>query len=49
MLGAMMRATHLIDPEKFGEGLDHYFAKKGKNAPSNLECYNQGKETVTEK
>ena len=49
MLGAMMQATHLIDPEKFGEGLDHYFAKKGKNVPSNLECYNQGKETVVEK
>ena len=49
MLGAMMQATGLIEPEKFGEGLDHYFSKKGRNIPSNMECYRQGRETVAEK
>ena len=33
----------------FGEGLDHYFSKKGRNIPSNMECYRQGRETVAEK
>ena len=49
MLGAMMQATQLIEPDKFGEGLEHYFAKKGRSVPSNLECYKQGRETVVEK
>jgi len=49
MLGAMMQATGLIEPEKFGEGLDHYFSKKGRKIPSNMECYRQGRETVAEK
>ena len=49
MLGAMMQATGLIEPEKFGEGLDHYFSKKGRKIPSNMECYRQGRETVSEK
>ncbi len=48
MLGAMMQATGLIDPETFGEGLDQYFSKKGRNIPSNLECYRSGMETVRE-
>ena len=48
MLGARMQATGLIDPEEFGQGLDHYFEKKGRNTPSNLACYKQGMETVKE-
>ena len=42
MLGAMMKATGLIDPEQFGKGLNEYFEKKGQNNPKNLECYNIG-------
>jgi len=49
MLGAMMKATGIIDPEVFGEGLDAYFAKKGKNFPANLECYKLGMEKVEKK
>lgn len=39
MLGAMIKATGLIDCEAFGQGLDAYFAKKGHGNPKNLECY----------
>jgi 2-oxoglutarate ferredoxin oxidoreductase subunit gamma len=46
MLGAMMKATKLIDNERFVAGLEAYFAKKGHGNPSNLECYRQGYEQV---
>lgn len=47
MLGAMMKATQLIDPETFGAGLEAYFSKKGHGAPKNLLCYQIGlEETV---
>ena len=49
MLGAMMKATGLIDHQKFGNGLNEYFEKKGFNTPRNLECYNAGYDRVTEK
>lgn len=49
MLGAMMKATGLIDPDTFGKGLDHYFEKKGRNTPSNLQCYQLGIEKAVEK
>ncbi len=42
MLGAMMKATGLVDPVTFGAGLNTYFEHKGRNIPSNLECYQQG-------
>ncbi len=49
MLGAMMKATKLIEPEKFGKGLNYYFAKKGRSVPSNIECYEKGVDTVVRK
>lgn len=48
MLGAMMKATGLIDAETFGEGITSYFIKKG-NSPKNLECYRVGYDQVVEK
>lgn len=42
MMGAMMQATKLLDPEEFGGGLDAYFDKKGKNTPKNGGCYRIG-------
>lgn len=47
MMGAMMKATGLIDNKAFEEGLDHFFAKKGKNNPKNLEAFQIGFEEVT--
>ena len=49
MLGALMEATHLIDPQLFGRGLDDYFNKKGHNSPTNAACYQKGVETVVKK
>lgn len=49
MLGAMMKATGLIDEKKFGDGLNAYFDKKGHNSPSNIGCYEKGVETVVAK
>lgn len=42
MLGAMIKATGLIDSEAFAQGLDHYFGKKGRSNPKNLEAYRIG-------
>lgn len=42
MMGAMIKATGLIDSDAFAEGLDHYFGKKGRANPKNLECYRIG-------
>ena len=42
MLGAMMQVSDLIDAVKFGEGLNLFFDKKGKNSPKNDECYKIG-------
>ncbi len=44
MLGALMKATGLIDPDEFGEGLTAYFAKKKRNNPLNDECFKFGAE-----
>lgn len=49
MLGAMMKASDLMDAERFGEGLDAYFGKKGRNTPSNGACYKAGIEKVVSK
>lgn len=48
MLGAMMRATGLIEHERFGAGLEAYFGRKGHADPSNLVCYHQGYEKAAE-
>lgn len=42
MMGAMIKATGLISPEAFAQGLGHYFGRKGKNDPKNLECFQIG-------
>ena len=49
MLGAMMKATGLIDADKFGDEQDKYFEKKGHYTPSNRSCYNLGTEKVVQK
>ena len=42
MLGAMIKASGLMDSESFAQGLDQYFGKKGHANPKNLECYRIG-------
>lgn len=42
MMGSMIKATGLLEDEAFAEGLDRFFAKKGKNNPKNLEAYRIG-------
>lgn len=42
MLGAMIKASELMDSESFAQGLDQYFGKKGHANPKNLECYRIG-------
>ena len=42
MMGTMIKATGLLEDEAFAEGLDRFFAKKGKNNPKNLEAYRIG-------
>lgn len=49
MLGALMKATGMIDARTFGEGLNAYFDKKGHNTPSNAVCYQKGVDTVVKK
>ncbi len=46
MLGAMIKATSLLEAETFGKGLDEYFEKKGRNTPKNLQCYKAGYKQV---
>ena len=47
MLGAMIKATGLIGREAFAQGLDHYFGKKGRSNPKNLEAYRIGFEEAS--
>ena len=49
MLGAIKKATGLMDADSFGESLNSYFEKKGRNTPSNLECYRLGMEKAEKK
>jgi len=44
MMGAMIRATGLLEDGAFVEGLKRYFEKRGKNNPKNLEAYRIGYE-----
>jgi 2-oxoglutarate ferredoxin oxidoreductase subunit gamma len=49
MMGAMIKATSLLDHEVFGRGINDYFDHKGRNTPKNLECYQAGYNEVVEK
>ena len=49
MLGAMMKATGLMDVDTFGTSLNDYFEKKGRNTPANLKCYKLGIEKAVKK
>ncbi len=42
MLGAAIAASKLSDVEEFANGIDSYFAKKGKVNPLNRECFMAG-------
>lgn len=42
MLGAMMKATGLMDAQEFGKGLNTYFEKKKRSNPRNDACYQFG-------
>ncbi|HIU75787.1 MAG TPA: 2-oxoacid:acceptor oxidoreductase family protein [Candidatus Pelethocola excrementipullorum] len=44
ILGAMIKATEMLDKEQFENTLEEYFEKQGKNNPSNLECFRLGYE-----
>ncbi len=48
MLGAMIKASGLLDVDRFGAGLDAYFDAKGKNTPKNAECYRLGATSLRE-
>ncbi|WP_319471360.1 2-oxoacid:acceptor oxidoreductase family protein [uncultured Pseudodesulfovibrio sp.] len=47
MLGAAIAATGLVDTEEFADGIDAYFAKKGRNNPLNRECFLRGAQAAT--
>lgn len=47
MLGAMIKATGLISRDAFAQGLEHYFGKKGRSNPKNLEAYRIGFEEAS--
>lgn len=47
MLGAAIAATGLFPVEAFADGIDAYFASKGKNNPLNRECFMRGAQAVT--
>lgn len=42
MLGALIAATDLVDVNSFADGIDAYFAAKGRNNPANRACFLQG-------
>lgn len=44
MLGAMMKATGLMDAQAFGAGLSAYFERKKRGNPRNDACYHFGVE-----
>jgi 2-oxoglutarate ferredoxin oxidoreductase subunit gamma len=49
MMGAMVKATGLLDHEAFGKGINDYFDHKGRNTPKNRECYQAGYNEAVEK
>lgn len=44
MLGAMTRATHMLDKQQFSDALKEYFEHKGKPGGKNVECFEAGYE-----
>ena len=42
MLGAAIEATRLFPADEFADGIDAYFARKGRNNPLNRECFMRG-------
>lgn len=42
MLGALAGASDLYDVDHVRAGMEHYFSKKGKNNPHNVESFNRG-------
>ena len=42
MLGAMIKATGILDKEQFKETLRQFFTKKNIENPKNIECYDAG-------
>lgn len=42
MLGALVAATGIVAVETFADGIDAYFAAKGRNNPANRACFMQG-------
>ncbi len=46
MLGATIAATGIIGVEDFADGIDAYFAAKGRNNPLNRACFLQGAEAA---
>ncbi len=46
MLGAAIAATGLFPVEDFADGIDAYFAAKGRNNPLNRACFLQGADAV---
>lgn len=46
MLGALAEASELFDADEVREGMEHYFGKKGRNNPRNIEAFNKGVEAA---
>jgi len=44
VLGAMIRATHMMDVREFAGTLEDYFHKKGKAGDKNVKCFMMGYE-----
>ena len=42
ILGAMIKATKMLDVDQFAQTLEAYFEKKGRSNPTNLECFRRG-------
>ncbi len=47
MLGALLKATGLLDIKQFEKGLLQYFERKGRSNPKNLDCFQFGMEQYT--
>jgi 2-oxoglutarate ferredoxin oxidoreductase subunit gamma len=48
MLGAFVAKTELFEKDRFAEGIDSYFAAKGKSNKANAVCFNLGWEMSAE-